>query len=444
MEITQEERAGFEEAVVNMTVASSDYFKDYVYYMHLLSKCRVVMDKNLPAAAGVSFHKDHYRLHLNPTEVIFSGTDKEGKKVEVLGFNIEMPLAHRIGILKHEMSHISNGHLIRVEDRNFRNYNLASDCALNQEIERTHLPDYAIYPDNFPVKVKVPWGATAEQYYDLIEEESPEDNEGECGNGNGNGQGGTGKESDGSGNGKNPGSGPRCVDDHEVWKQSEGDTALQKEITKQMVEQAGNQTTRSRGNLPSNYAQMIDNLTVSREVDWRQLLRRIVGNKKANIRKTIIRRDRRMPGAFWIKGRVKDRIFNLGVVSDVSGSMSDKALKEVWGEILNICKLYKIPVQMVQIDTEAYAPEPFTLNTKKLERKATGGTILHPALDMFKKHRVDFQALVVCTDGGVSDDDVEHYYRLNKPVIWLIEPTGYICPSMNRGKMKAIQLKPTK
>lgn len=427
---TPEQRQAFEEAVVNMTVSNSPFHADYVFYMHLLSGCRVIFTEELPAAAGVSFHNDHYRLYLNPSDYIFRGKDVKGKELEVIGYNLIMPIAHRIGIIKHEMSHISNGHLIRVEDRDFKGFNFASDCALDQYIKRDHLPDYAIYPDNFPAPSPVPWDLSAEQYYDLLEKAKKDDPNHPLN-----------QKSDGLGD-LIPG--PVGVDDHQVWNSSEGDSTLQKEITKNMVEKAAEKTLKSRGNLPSNYAKMIEGLTVKREVDWKRLLRRITGNKKANIKKTIIRRDRRMPNAFWVKGRIKNRVFNLGVVSDVSGSMSDKALKEVWGSILDICDLYKTPVQMVQVDTVAYPPEQFNRNTKKLERKANGGTVLAPAIDMFKENNVPFDALVVCTDGGICYSDIEAYKKLNKPIIWLVESTGSIMDGMNEGKMHAVKLKSPK
>jgi predicted metal-dependent peptidase len=409
------EREAFDEAIVNMTVRSSRFYQDYVFYMHLLSKCRVVFNTQLPAAAGVAFMKDHYVLYLNPLETI-----QLDKNNSVLGFSMKMPLEHRVGILKHEMLHICLGHLLRVEERDFKKYNLASDCALNQEIDRAHLPNYGIFPDNLPVEEKVvaKWKETAEYYYDLIPDKEGDDGDKE-------GEGGSG-----------PGKG-----NHEIWKSSEGDGDFQKEVTKQIVEDAGNQTVKSKGTLPSSYADMLDGLTVKREVDWKKVLRRVVGNKKANTRKTIMRRNRRMPHAGWIKGTTKDRIFELGVVSDVSGSVGDNALLDLWGSVIHICELYNTPVQMVQVDTTACKPEPLTRKTKQVTRKARGGTMLAPAIDEFKKAGVNFDALVVTTDGYLYKDDIEPFRALNKTVIWLIEPDGQIMKEMNQGKMIAIKLK---
>jgi predicted metal-dependent peptidase len=423
----------FGEAVANMAMSTSPFYNDYVFYMHLLSQCRVVFDEKLPAPAGVSFSTAYYTLWINPLKSILLGVDKEGKEVYTQGFTEEMPLAHRIGVIKHEMLHIAFGHLIRVGDKDFRGYNYASDCALNQEIKRDHLPKGAIYPDNYPVKknTKVLENESAEYYYDLLEKS---DKASKNGKGEGDGSGG-----EGNGEGEDTGSDP--TGGHGKWKESEGDPDLQQEITKNMVERSANQTQQGRGNLPSNYSTMIDNLIIKREVDWKKVLRSIVGNKKANIRKTLLRRDRRQPNASWIKGKTKDRIFSLGAISDVSGSVSDVPLMKLWSEVISLCKTFDTDVYMVQVDTQPTEPEKLTKNTRKLERKRCGGTILYPAIEQFSKSGIHYDALLVTTDGYLDSEDVAYFARLKVPVVWLIEPDGQVMQEMNSGRMRAIQLK---
>lgn len=412
------DRSAFDEAIANMSMQTSPYYKEYVFYLHLLAQCRVVFSTTLKAPAGVNFVNDHYNLFINPSPVIGYGQNENGEMEPIVGFCSDTPLEHRIGILKHEMLHIALGHLLRVEDKNFMKYNVASDTALNQEITREHLPKYALYPDNFPnKKVKPLWGETAEYYYELLEDmEEQEDGEG------GNGFGG------------------QPLDDHDLWMGNEGDPSLQQELTKNMVEKAGNEAIKSAGRLPSNYANMLDNLTIRREVDWKRVLRAIVGNKRANRKKTLLRRDRRMPFANWLKGRTKDRVFELGVVSDVSGSVSEDALKQVWGEIISICEMFNTPVTMVQVDTEPSPPEKLTKDSKAIKRTRCGGTILAPAIEEFRKNNIDFDALVVTTDGYLFEEDIQPFAKTGKPVIWLIESTGNIMAEMNQGKMRAIKL----
>lgn len=429
------DRTTLDKAIANMTVQSSAYSKEYMFYLHLLSQCKIVFDPTLRAAAGVSFQNDHYVLYLNPSEIVAEGEDDKGNKITVEGFNA-LSLEHSLGVLKHEMLHIALGHLIRGEELHHEKFNMASDCALNQDINREHLPSYAIYPDNFPVDCS--WDKEAEYYYELLKEDeenarndsnssSDSDNNNSSNNGN--------SSSDDSNISR------RAVGDHSKWKESKGDPTLQKELTKNMVERAANETVKQKGNLPSSYSAMIENLTVSREVNWKQLLRKVVGNKKVNNRKTIMRRDRRLPHAAWLKGRTKDRIFELGVISDVSGSVSDAALYKVWGEIIHICELLNTPINMVQIDTRPREPISLTRKTKVIERTGNGGTYLSPAISEFNKHKTNFDALVITTDGHLFDGDIDPFYQLRKPVIWLIEPDGQILPEMSTGKMRAVQLK---
>lgn len=415
-------RAAFNEAITHMTSAHSEYFREYVFYMHLISQCKVVFDETLPACAGVGFHRHQYVLHLNPAKVVAEGTDEKGNPVVIGGFNKDMPLKHRLGVLKHEMSHIALGHLLRVEDRDFNNFNIASDCALNQNITRDHLPDYAIYPDNFPSKKKAPKNESAEFYYTLLESEEKE------------------KDPQQSSDGE-PTAGEQVTGGaHSKWKEISEDATLQKEFTKNMVERAAENTRKQVGSYPAGYDKMISNLTVRREVDWKRELRRLIGNKKTSFRKTLLRNDRRNPKANWLKGKVTNRTFTLAAISDVSGSVSDAALLQVWGEIINACRLFETPITIVQVDTKPCDPEPLTRHTSVIQRKACGGTILFPGVERLRETNTKFDALLVTTDGYLLDSDVDDFLAIGKPVIWLIEPQGQIMKRMNSGKMRAIKL----
>jgi predicted metal-dependent peptidase len=434
--ITPDYRKAFDETINFMSVTHSPFFKDYVFYMHVLAQCKVVF-KDIGAAAGVAFYRDHYVLCLNPKEVIAEVEKENGTVEEILGFTTKMPIEQRVGIIKHEMLHIILDHVHRLEDRDFKKFNIATDCALDQEIPKEHLPSYAIYPDNnFPTKLspeEILWGETAEYYYDQIDDD-------ELGDSSGADTGESGNSSPSSDNSPTKGNKYITVDDHTLWQESEGDDEIRKELTKKIVEDAIESTIKAKGNLPNNCQQILDNLTITREVDWKRQLKRIVGNKRAFTRKTILRRDRRQPNANWIKGKTKDRLFDLGVISDVSGSVSNQALIELWSEIINICDTFKVPVSLVQVDTEPKNPEKLTNKTKMVERKASGGTFLSPAIQKFKDFHISVDALVITTDGYLFENDIDPFKDLNIPVIWLIEKTGQIMPEMCQGKMKAIQL----
>jgi predicted metal-dependent peptidase len=386
-------REAFDETMANM-VAVGQYSKSYVFYGHMVAQCSIVL-KRMKAPAGVSFIHDHYQLSINPE--LFDAYSLE----------------ERLFIIQHEMHHILNGHLKRLEDRKFVRFNYATDCAINQLGNSKHMPQGCIIPANLPSKHPVPASLSAEQYYELIDEDDlpPED------------------PSYGAGGG------------HDEWLNSQGDEELQDDITKSMIENAINSTSKSHGDIPHNISQYLDLFTRKRELDWKKVLRGITGNKKVNSRKTIMRRDRRNPNFEHIKGKTKDRMFDLLVISDVSGSVSDTALYSLWGEIRHICDVTKTPVTIVQVDTHPYEPEQLKKTTKCITRKAAGGTNLSPAIQKARDKGIKFNAVVVTTDGYLSSTDVAHFEAIGLPVIWLIEKNGCMMEEMSHGRMSAFQLK---
>lgn len=400
------DREPFEQAMASMLLRSSPLSQTYLFYAAMILQCGLVFDTEMDAPASAHFDVDHYVLSINPTK-----------------FNT-FTLEERCGVLTHEMSHILNGHLIRFEDReNFKKWNYATDCAINQFI--SHLPNGCISPTNLPVKkgVKVPAKVNSEIYYDLIDDDQlPPDND------------------DGDGSGKGSGNG-NPLDDHSGWNKSKGQNeTLQKDIAKGMMEKAANETQKGRGNLPSAFSDWLEINTSSNQISWQRVLRNLTGNKRVNTRRTIMRSDRRFPGREEIKGKTKDRMFNLALIGDESGSVSSAELIQGIAEVQNICKMTKTSLDYVAIDTQAHAPVKITSTQRTFNRVASGGTNLHPAIDMLHKHHIDFQALVVITDGGLCSSDVAHFERLNKRVIWLITSEGYIMPEMNHGLMQAYKL----
>lgn len=385
-------RAAFDETITNM-IALSQYSNSYLFYGTMVSQCSVVL-KRMKAPAAVSFRTDHYQLAINPE--LFDA----------------YPLEERLFILQHEMHHILNGHLKRLEDRNFQQFNYASDCAINQLGNPKHMPQGCIVPANLPSKHKVNPGLSAEQYYELIDSDQLPPEEPEYGAGGG----------------------------HDEWLESTGDEELQDDLTRQMIENSINQTNKSIGTLPSNISNYLALFTRKRELDWKKVLRGITGNKKVNSRKTILRRDRRNPNFEHIKGRTKDRMFDLLVVGDESGSVSDSALITGINESLGVCKVTKTPLWYIPVDTTPGKPRLLKENIKTFTRTHCGGTNLSPALAMAKEHNIPYRAIVVVTDGYLTSDDVNTFNKLNIPIIWLIEPSGNIMPEMTQGRSKAFKL----
>lgn len=428
-----QDRAVLDRCFSNM-FSNEKYAPDYLFYAHMIGMCSVVMEE-MDGPAGVSFHIDHYKLHID--------TNKFGE------FSLEGQLA----VIKHEMLHILNGHIGRREDRDPLKFNYATDCAINQMINPQHLPEGGVLPSNLPVKPgsKCVEGLSAEHYYNMLDLPDQDEDQ-DCDSCDGSGEGDDGEEcEDCGGSGKKPSDGqpgegkgqgaPGNMDSHDKWDESEGDADLQKDITKNMIEKSVSQTQKSRGNVPSQISDYLAIFSRKREVDWKKILRGVTGNKKVNTRRTIMRVDRRSPGREDLRGKTKDRMFNLLLVLDVSGSMSNDAIVSTLGEVAHICDITKSELDIIQIDTKAYPPEKFNKSKKDFTRKAAGGTTLAPALEMAKEHGLNYNAVVVLTDGGLCESDVDAFRATKKKTIWLIDPTGYKMDSMDSGLMQCHKLK---
>ena len=76
----------------------------------------------------------------------------------------------RIGLLKHELLHISFGHLV-MRDRydNHKLFNIAADLEINQYIDRDYLPEGGITMDTFP-ELDLPERAGTVKYYELLQQ----------------------------------------------------------------------------------------------------------------------------------------------------------------------------------------------------------------------------------------------------------------------------------
>ena len=152
------------------------------------------------------------------------------------------------------------------------------------------------------------------------------------------------------------------------------------------------------------------------QLDWRQLLRRYVG-QVVEVRPTYSRPSRRFPD--WVgvipgRRRQSDRPKIMAVI-DTSGSITPKLLELIDGELARLGRDYVVTV--VECDTQihtVYEYKPLTSVTGR------GGTDLRPpfAKDFLRKHHPDI--VVYFTDGyGPAPERSPAV-----PVVWCLVPDG--------------------
>jgi predicted metal-dependent peptidase len=303
--------------------------------------------------------------------------------------------------------------------------NLAEDCAINQLINM-NVPKSAIMPDNLlkDKSVIVKPNMNSEYYYKLLLENEPEQNEPK-----------DSEYSEGQGNSADN----IPLDTHSTWEESNGDPDLQKDITSQLLEKAVENTVKDRGTLPHNIEHMMNMFKRKAQIDWKKVLRNIVGQKRVGKRPTIMRRSRRFQNRPDIKGHTKDRMFDLVAFVDISGSMNDSEVLQGLNEISSICKTFNTKLKVIQIDTEVHKIEEFTKNTKLFERKGCGGTIMENGINYLFNTKITYDAIIFISDMFV--EDIRDWKKQPKcKVMWLA--TDNHIPDWNGfGKHKVYPLK---
>ncbi len=289
-----------------------------------------------------------------------------------------------MGLIKHEILHISFGHLIsrdRYADKKL--FNIAADLEINQYIDPENLPEGGITMDTFP-DIKLDSRAGTDYYYKKLEEAKKS---GTC----------------------------QSLDDllnemegdiHQTWQDFEElPEATQKLVEKQIehqLKEVAEQAEKKCGNIPGELADLIKRLrhVEPAKFDWRGYLRRFVGNSSITYTKKLRRKyNKRYAANPGLKIKFKNHIC-VGI--DTSGSVNNEELKEFVNELTHMHKTgHKITV--VQCDTSINSIEDFN-PSKDFEVKGRGGTSFQPVVDHYNEFG-RYTALIYLTDGEAYAPD---------------------------------------
>lgn len=343
--------------------ASKTLILDEPYYGLFLIGLNKQIRKDIPTA-GVSKNGIGVQLSINP------------------GFFADLNEKQRIGLLKHELLHVSFGH-ITMRDRfsNHKLFNIAADLEINQYISADQLPEGGLTLDTFP-ELNLPEKAGTIKYYELLEQEQ---NSGSC-------------PSLESVLNQMDGDSEYC---HGTWKEFEDLTEAEQKLVEKQVQhqmkETAEQTEKRRGSIPGELADLISKLRniEPAKFDWKGYLKRFVGNSSISYTKKLRRKyNKRYVENPGLKIKFKNNIL-VGV--DTSGSVSNSELKEFMNELVHMHKTgHKITV--AQCDTRLNSVEEFNPR-KDWEIKGRGGTSFQPVIDHFNERKGKYTALIYLTDG---------------------------------------------
>ena len=310
------------------------------------------------------------------------------------------------GLLLHEAQHLLKCHNIRKGDRDGKQWNIACDKPINQDIKHRslqnakweiELPNGRVYPDDGVENL------SAEEHYNKLKE-------------NGDDQG------DGQGEGQGWG---------EVLfgKDEDNKPMNEKEINDQKIKQyqkilKAYDIAKSRGQVPSYLEDVVKDIKRSM-VDWRDILRRFLGGdaleeyslRKPN-KRVLLENNIFLP---TLEGKSGG---NVVVAVDSSGSVSDDELSYFLGELNAISKdtspqsITIIPFSSSVGTVKRYEQGEEVEQFKYDDR---GGTNVEPVFRYIQENNLEVDHFICLTDLGIYDfpDTIPNY-----PCLWVSTHEG--------------------
>jgi predicted metal-dependent peptidase len=265
--------------------------------------------RGLPTA-GVTVDKDtlQFKMLYNPD--FFK--DMEENKIK--------------GVLMHEFYHLIFKHVTSRKPENVPHlvWNIAGDLAINSMIGADNLPEGCCIPGGKQFE-DYPMGKTAEFYLEMMKDDE------NFGDGNGGFKDFDGESGSDFGN----------FDDHSGWDElTDDERQMVEERAKDIMEKAAkeaNNSGRGWGSVSSGIKREIMERLKTR-VDWKKVLRAFIGAaQRADKSNTMRRINRRFP--YIHAGRKVNRVANIAISIDQSGSVSDSELNAFFNELNKLSEL---------------------------------------------------------------------------------------------------------
>ena len=327
-------------------------------------------------------------LKVVPADIPTMATD--GKSImwgEAFVIKTEEP--ELLGVMAHEVCHVTFKHMLRRGERDHKLWNIACDLAINPILLEAgfKLPVGALYDENY-------LGLSAEAIYDRLPEDAKQ------------------KMSDGAGMGEvqdAKGDEGQPMSDAEI-KQMEADVDSK-------VMMAAN-AARSIGKLPVAIEELVNRMKRS-QIDYRDTMRRFFSGDQPD--DYSLRRPQRK--LFHAAGIIAPSINKVGVGNivigvDSSGSVHSGDLAQFLGEMNAISEdMQPTSITVIVCDTKVNAVRRYEQGEliEDIQVGGRGGTLVTPVFDYIEDNQIDVDQMVYLTDLQVFDFPEEPHY----PVLWV-------------------------
>lgn len=391
----------------------------------------------------IALKKAHVRLMRHPETCLYGGvmlmgessieenvptayTDGKNKRYGRQFFE-SLTLPEQSALVLHENGHVFLQHIPRHRDlvkENARLANVAMDYVINDiivEISKK-APDLVKLPKGGLYDPKYHDWSVREVYNDLKQEMDKRKKNGGSGNGGG----------------KNP-EHLKPLDEHDDKPTQEATPEELRELADE-INEAIQQGAMLAGKFGAKIPRVIKDL-MEPKVSWRDELREFVtsttkGREEYTWRKL---NRRRMVDDIYLPTLESEKVGEIVVAIDTSGSIGGRQLDEFAAELVSICDgVSPDKVRVLWWDTEVHGEQIFTDNydglAHMLKPQGGGGTTVSCVSEFINKEGITADCVIVFTDGHVEDDIK---WQVSSPTLWLVtQARDFKAPSGRIVKME--------
>lgn len=386
----------------------------YNYWGYLFSRIRRKPMKGLPSIMGVAPEKDGTITLLFEPDLMVNTDDKAILKV-----------------IEHEGMHILNKHIPRYlrilanetsEQRKTIKtevWNVAADCTVNTQanIREPIVINGEPWHPCLPEKFKLEEGKVTEYYfYELLKSSKT----------------------------VNLPSGSMAFNDHAGWKKgAEGVTdlsSLSRKIdhhVQNIIKESVKSFNKDRGTIPSHIAQLIEGALAPPKAPYYQIIRKLIrGSRFSKFLRSPTKINRKRTYVFTLKdnkcipqispfpGKTRDMTFDIVVMIDTSGSMTEEDILEGLSGVKNIIEKDRHCYTTV-LEVDAAVEKEYQVKRIRdiqFNIKGRGGTTLFPGLERARQLNCD--VCLAFTDGYTEDINDLPRKCFPKKLIWVITKGG--------------------
>jgi len=332
-----------------------------------------------------------------------------------------LPLEQVKGLICHEVMHVACHHNTRRGERDFENWNIACDYAIDPIVKNAGFVQ--------------PWESINPQYHNWEAEKIFKDllqnskNKNRAGGQDKAGQ--DNKDEDNNNDSAQTDKQPPCGEVRDYpgkngGKASAAEKRQAEQEQKIAVKQAA-QIAKAQGTLPQSLERLINEITQPK-IPWREVLARFLTEPARNDYSWQMPNRRFIHQGLYLPELKNPELGLIALLVDTSGSISQQDLNEFASEMHGLLAAYKTELMVIYVDAAVQGVEFIASDETEmnLELKGGGGTDYRPGFDWLHEQGHMPTAAVYLTDGYCNSFPDEPDF----PTLWVLtQKSDYFKPA---------------